>query len=744
MKRKNVTALSAIALLVVTCVVFAFAVNGYGNETNAQTGNSENALTLVENGTSDYVIIVGADTVGKSAETAEGAEYYSALDLQKYIKNMTGVTLPLVKDTDTEITENEKAIIVGLTNREGVSYTIDRASLGEEGYTIKTVGNTVVIAGGRPRGTGYAVYDFLENYFGCKFYTNKIKTWPEYDVLTLDPISDDTFVPVFWVRFLNGRLNLESTTEGDAATAAKVNGNYVIGAIYGGRMTHAYRSGDWRFVHTLNHLLDIDPHYYYSETFECPECGEVYNGEDKIPGTNTRWEKASDSVVCPKCNNAIYKDFINHLYNASDEDIANYISMSSEPSGRVRFQACIAGLNPISGGKVSEEAVEGVFRWLRESAAAGHVNDRLISVSQYDASFQYGGCECADCKAMENLTGAASGNWIWICNQAARAIKNDYPHISVNTISYLYTNEAPTNIKAEDNVSVFLCTNDYCAAHPFNECGVSLRYPSISDMTKRVTEWKAVSDHLLFYDYYRSNGDPRWIYPIQYQIFYNYKWYYDLGFEGGYSYMLEEEDNFCKLNQYLASKMMWHPDMSFEEFQELIDNFCAAAYGPGWKSMTEVIKAYNERSTSSENCWGMCTRDAFTIMPSSLVFNDETYDFTVDSSFVEKVQALFDDALSKAETTQQKDNIEAELVNFYYYKLRDLHYIKENYSFIVDYDVPLATIDSQIYETADKLIELLVKFDLDSIGYEYKAETDHEIDLSDAANFDRMQPPENW
>ena len=102
----------------------------------------------------------------------------------------------------------------------------------------------------------------------------------------------------------------------------------------------------------------------------------------------------------------------------------------------------------------------------------------------------------------------------------------------VNTISYLYTVEAPVNIKAEDNVSVFICTNDYCAAHPWNECGVSLRYGSASDMTKRVSEWQQVCDHLYGYDYYRSMGDNRWLYPIQYQMYYNYKWYYDLGFEG--------------------------------------------------------------------------------------------------------------------------------------------------------------------------------------------------------------------
>ena len=735
MKRKHAIIIGAVVLVVITCFALVFTLSG--------TGNENNVLTLVENGVSDYVIIVPESSWEQNWSTAEGAEYYSAFDLQEYIANMTGVTIPVMKDTEVPISEDEKVISVGMTNREGVRYTVDRDSIGEDGYTIKTVGNGVYIAGGRPRGTGYAVYDFLENYFGCKFYSNSLITWPTYETLTLNEIEDDTFIPKFTVRFLGGNRYVGSD-DGSAGAASKANGNYTMGNLYGDRMTFAYRTGDWRWVHTINHLADIDIHYYDYETFECPECNTEYRADETIPGTDTDWEDAGDGVSCPTCGNATFRDFINHIYSLSGYDIANYIGMSNEPSGHVRFQPCLTGINPITGRSLAGEVVDGANRWLRESAAAGHVNDRFISVSQYDASWQYGGCECASCKAMENLTGSAAGNWIWLCNQVANSIKDDYPNIMVNTISYLYTVEAPVNIKAEDNVSVFICTNDYCAAHPWNECGVSLRYGSASDMTKRVSEWQQVCDHLYGYDYYRSMGDNRWLYPIQYQMYYNYKWYYDLGFEGVYSYMLDEPDNFGGLNAYLASKMMWNPDMTLDEYQALIDDYCIAAYGPGGDSISEIIKLYHERS--SENCWSMCTTNYFDIMPSSaeLIYDGNNIYAVIDTSFVDEVEALFDDAFSKAETTAQTEAIEKEYINFCYYKLRDLHNISDYYLLAPDFDMTAEEINTAIYSTADELIELLVKYNIDEIGYDGRNDTGHTVDLSDADNFDRMSLPENW
>ena len=697
-------------------------------------------LTLVSDGASDYTIIVPASSWGKDNQTAEGAEYQSALDLQTYIAKMTGVTIPVKKDSDVAITDNEKVISVGMTNREGVSYTVDRDAIGEDGYTIKTSGDTLYIAGGRPRGTGYAVYDFLEKYFGCKFLTTDSRVIPTYTTLTLDTIDDFTYVPAYWYRFIGSSTYIKNAADG---TAANANGVYYT-PVYGGRVSYAYRTGDWRFVHTLNHMINIDPHYYERSTYECPVCHTEYDEDDYVPNTTgdpVKWKRAAKSTICPTCGKATLRDFTDHIYNVNGDDIANYIGASLEPSGKVRFQPCITGVNPITGRNVVDEAKEGALRWLNESAAAGHVNDKLISVSQYDTSWQYGGCECDSCQAMEKLYGAASGNWVWLLNQVADYIKNDYPDMKVTTISYLYTNDAPVGIKARDNVVIQICSNDFCYAHPFGECGKSLRYDGIQTMSERYAKWKAVSDHLLSYDYYRSNGDPRWIYPIHYQMYENTKWLRSQGIEGTYSYMLSEKDNFGALNQYLAAKLMWNPDMTLDEYQALINEFCEGYYGG--TEMAELVKLYHEKSLSSGECWGMTTKDKLAIMPSSIRIDTVAEAYTYDDSFIKKADALFEAAFAKADSTQY-ERIELEYLDYLYYKLINYHDVKANFVDIVNCPLSSEEVDTLIYNTADKVINLLVKYNLEKIGFDGKNDTGNKIDLANADSINRMDYPDNW
>ena len=78
--------------------------------------------------------------------------------------------------------------------------------------------------------------------------------------------------------------------------------------------------------------------------------------------------------------------------------------------------------------------------------------------------------------------------------------------------------------------------------------------------------------------------------------------------------------------------------------------------------------------------------------------------------------------------------------------MRDLHDIMSNgyYMLDPDFDMTAEEINTEIYNTADKLIELLVKYNIDEIGYDAKDDSSHSIDLSNAADFDRMRLPENW
>ncbi len=137
-------------------------------------------------GQSDYAIVVPADAIP--------AENYAAGELATFLEKITGARLPMVKD-DTEPRPHE--IVLGPTNRRlpalGVTLPADR--WGRDGFVLRTVGPHLVLAGDRPRGTLYAVYEFLERQ-GVRFFAPDVTRLPAQPDLTCPPL-DEVHTPAF-------------------------------------------------------------------------------------------------------------------------------------------------------------------------------------------------------------------------------------------------------------------------------------------------------------------------------------------------------------------------------------------------------------------------------------------------------------------------------------------------------------------------------------------------------------------
>ena len=126
-------------------------------------------IILADNGASEYVIVKGAE--------ATESESFAAETLQKYLKQISGVKIPIVADSTPE---QEKEIIIGRTSREGDdSFTVDRRKLGEDGMNIFVCGEKLVLSGGGNRGTIYSVYTFLEETQGCRWFAKDFTVIPE-------------------------------------------------------------------------------------------------------------------------------------------------------------------------------------------------------------------------------------------------------------------------------------------------------------------------------------------------------------------------------------------------------------------------------------------------------------------------------------------------------------------------------------------------------------------------------------
>ncbi len=146
-------------------------------------------INITDNGRSEYKIVVSSNPVGSDLKAAS--------ELQKYIERISGALLPIVDDNSPAGTSE---IIIGKNNRiKDADISIDFEELGDDGFVIKTAGDKLYIAGGKEKGTLYGVYTFLEDYLGCRNYSENVTVVPKNKDITIRKI-DDKQIPCFTFR----------------------------------------------------------------------------------------------------------------------------------------------------------------------------------------------------------------------------------------------------------------------------------------------------------------------------------------------------------------------------------------------------------------------------------------------------------------------------------------------------------------------------------------------------------------
>lgn len=155
----------------------------------APFAHTQEPLVLAENGASGFRIVVG--------ETASPSERYAANELQRFLREISGVELPVASDGEA-ITQHE--ILVGRSKHlDRLKLEIDWQALGTEGILIRTHQGHLVLAGGSKRGTLYAVYTFLQEQLGCRWFTPQVSRIPQQDRIVL-PALNVVRAPIFEYR----------------------------------------------------------------------------------------------------------------------------------------------------------------------------------------------------------------------------------------------------------------------------------------------------------------------------------------------------------------------------------------------------------------------------------------------------------------------------------------------------------------------------------------------------------------
>lgn len=236
---------------------------------NAQAASHQ----LASGGKTKYVIVVDPQ--------ATTSEQHAAQELASFLQQVTGAEFPLVTTSETP---KGPALIVGPGRvASQIAPQLKWESLKPDGIAIESVGDRIVLLGDRPRGTLYAVYSFLEDAIGCRWWTSQASTIPNKPSLTVSEqhvrhVPPLEYREVFWF----------DSFDGDWAARNKSNGNTErLDEKHGGKI----RYGGSFFVHTFATLVPPEEFFKSHPEYFSEVDGKRLDGYAQVCVTNEEVKK---------------------------------------------------------------------------------------------------------------------------------------------------------------------------------------------------------------------------------------------------------------------------------------------------------------------------------------------------------------------------------------------------------------------------------------------------------------------
>jgi hypothetical protein len=183
MKKVNFRSINKICTLGIALILTASFVSCSCKDSERQLSFTK--INLLKNGNSPYSVLVPG--------AASDEITLAASELVTFFREVSGVTLPIVKDS--EMTEGAKYFSIGETALfKSTGEVLDKAKLTRDGFRIFVKDEHLFMAGGGGKGNIYAVYEFLELNFGVKFFAeDEILTPKVTDMKLLD--FNETVIP---------------------------------------------------------------------------------------------------------------------------------------------------------------------------------------------------------------------------------------------------------------------------------------------------------------------------------------------------------------------------------------------------------------------------------------------------------------------------------------------------------------------------------------------------------------------
>lgn len=469
---------------------------------------------------------------------AAAPERFAAEELQRYLAHATGGSFPIVEAADNA------GLLVGEIGRS----LVDAPTFSEDGYLMKRVGEQVVLLGGSPRATLYAVYHFLEHYVGYRWFEPGDDAIPTVSRLEVGDIND-VEEPVYTFRSI---IDFPFTVE---------------------RML---KEADWVAKNRLNwtHPGVNDPH-----TWEAVRGNETVLPEILKRGLRLLWGGHTFQTWIP-----------NDVYFEAHPEYFGLIDGERIPQQNDRGSLCL------SNAEMQREVACNILRFVEENPGIDAIDLWMNDTVDW--------CDCEECRRFEGeadyerypeflrVGGAAqqSRAYFTFVNNVARMIREKNPHIILSPLAYARSYEPPNELITESNVFVGF-TNFFRTRNKYLLDPDDARNAAFVETIKR---WQGHAENLFIYEYFS--------YPLTFNAFTEHltnvadmaaemRYYPTIGIrqcssEGA------GEGYWRPMVMYVYGRLLWNPDQSYEAIME---DFCRHAYGEAAELMLEFWRIQEAR-----------------------------------------------------------------------------------------------------------------------------------------------------
>ncbi len=503
---------------------------------SAAAARSAETLTLTRDGKTDYAVVV--------PENAAPVQISAAAELAETLQAISGAEFPVKKESEVAAGPDAKLLVIGPseTSKRLLGGEVDESAVPYDGIILKQAGSSIVFSGHPVRGPLYAVYTFLEDELGCRWWTESESFIPKTDRIEAGDF-DVVYAPelIYRESFYSGLTGEENA---QIAAHLKTNGaSENIPPELGGHHVYQY------FVHSFYSVIKPE------EFLDHPDWFSEIGGRRRVAG-----------------------------WGLSKEDLSR---IPAENIGEDGSQLCL-----------TNEELFGVFLERVRKELDAHPEATIVSISQNDCG---GWCECEKCSKIAEEEGSQSGPIIRFVNRIAEELEKSHPNVLVDTLAYRYSRKPPEHVVARDNVIVRLCSIECSFVQNLDgEYGPSLvtgkRRPADEPQNRSfrddMIKWSEHAAHIFVWDYVTNFSQYLIPFPNYRVMQDNVRFFvrhHTLGlFEQG-DYQTATGD-FVQMRAWILAKLLWNPDTPLSLlYEEFLSGYYAPELTPLYLEYFELL-----------------------------------------------------------------------------------------------------------------------------------------------------------